>query len=274
MTSVVFLLNMDTDDDSNNMTVFGTNELILDLTQFNRNIVYQVLEDNTVAVIRSEAGIDYINGYLPKDSYIGIVDIFAPIRYKSTVDNLQLKSYTRLPSPSPASSGGGGLSIEIRHSDIQCAMVQMIPGFSHSSITPSQIKASLEAFDIQNFESGEKLIEFGSSDFNLYYLMSGLAHVKSNNNVVRVLTPCTSVFGEAPFLTDFSSTKPMPSTRSADVIASEKSHVMVIDVQKLYNKFKDFDTNPYKAVKDYMLERFNALEFLRISRGGRMKLSV
>lgn len=263
---------------SNNISVFGTNELILDMSNFERNIVYEVTQDNSVVVIREEAGIEYINGYLPMGSFVGLLDIHAPIKYKSTVNNLQLISYERVDLDETRPNTNYK---DIQQDDIQCAMIQLIPGFAHKSVKPEYIKESLLAFEVREYQPRGKIIVEGEKDNNLYYLMSGLAHVVVKGSVVRVLTPCTSVFGESPFLTNFSllnsQTTPEGQRRNADVVASMKSDILIIDVYQLYlslRKYKTESSDPYKAIKDYMLERFNALEILRLSREGKMSPSI
>jgi hypothetical protein len=72
---------------------FDQGEVIMNQSEANGETVYVVTNSNEVAVVRMEAGVHHINGWLPKGSIIGLVPLLAPISFVSTVQRCVVIEY-------------------------------------------------------------------------------------------------------------------------------------------------------------------------------------
>lgn len=72
---------------------FDQGQVIMNQWEANGETVYVVKNSNEVAIVRMEAGVRHINGWLPKGSIIGNVPLPAPISFVSTVQNCVVVEY-------------------------------------------------------------------------------------------------------------------------------------------------------------------------------------
>lgn len=250
--------------------VFGVNDIILDLSipANERDLVYQVMDDNKVIVVRQEMGVDALNGFLPKGSWIGLIDLTVPVKYRSTVSDLTVhvwKRCSKLPEGEMAVEVNNvtktieiGTYVKIEKDDVKASLIQIVPGFANTTVTPGVIKGVIDdSFDVVRKPMGSYIIrskrDVHEDGFprlnNTYFLLSGLASVKIGGNTVRLLTPGTSVFGEAPFIA-------LEKERSADIESSaDDTFVLEIHVASL---LRDRERRKrFRPVTNVMREKWN-----------------
>ncbi|MDP6388126.1 MAG: cyclic nucleotide-binding domain-containing protein [Candidatus Pacebacteria bacterium] len=116
--------------------------------------------------------------------------------------------------------------------------IKNLPAFKQC--TDEELKGLLRISKIRNFNANEVIINEGSCEKCIYFLLSGYVDIEKDGNVVASLTGLGEVFGEMGFLDE--------NPRTSNVIAVKETICLTVDSTRLLNIKEDGHDSFHAAI--------------------------